>query len=194
MGLISTLSWIDGQFSEFRFPILVSLAVLCNSCERDVAVWNAVLALSMTIRAALIINNHGKPRLTKFYTQLPASRQQALIKEIYRLVSKRPDGVCNFLDASELTALLPPPPDAVKFSSNLSKGKQKANADSHTPHPQSTTPSNQYNQDQLRVIYRHYATLYFVFVVDQSESELGILDLIQVSVFAEYTSAPHAVV
>jgi len=32
-----------------------------------------------------------------------------------------------------------------------------------------------------RVIYRHYATLYFVFVVDESESELGILDLIQVT-------------
>ncbi|XP_040839465.1 AP-3 complex subunit sigma-1-like isoform X2 [Ochotona curzoniae] len=29
-------------------------------------------------------------------------------------------------------------------------------------------------------IYRHYATLYFVFCVDSSESELGILDLIQV--------------
>eukprot|EP00124_Ichthyophonus_hoferi_P003031 Ihof_evm2s238 gene=Ihof_evmTU2s238 len=33
-----------------------------------------------------------------------------------------------------------------------------------------------------RVIYRHYATLYFVFCVDASESELGILDLIQVFV------------
>lgn len=29
---------------------------------------------------------------------------------------------------------------------------------------------------------RHYATLYFVFCVDDSESELGILDLIQVFV------------
>merc|ERR1719326_1038533 len=35
-----------------------------------------------------------------------------------------------------------------------------------------------------KVIYRHYATLYFVFLVDQSESELGILDLIQVYVEA----------
>jgi hypothetical protein len=35
-----------------------------------------------------------------------------------------------------------------------------------------------------RVIYRHYATLYFVFVVDESESELGILDLIQVRAIA----------
>ena len=33
-----------------------------------------------------------------------------------------------------------------------------------------------------RIIYRHYATLYFVFVVDSSESELGILDLIQVTI------------
>jgi len=31
-----------------------------------------------------------------------------------------------------------------------------------------------------RIIYRHYATLYFVFVVDEQESELGILDLVQV--------------
>ncbi|NWX76127.1 AP3S1 protein, partial [Alca torda] len=30
-----------------------------------------------------------------------------------------------------------------------------------------------------KLIYRHYATLYFVFCVDSSESELGILDLIQ---------------
>lgn len=37
------------------------------------------------------------------------------------------------------------------------------------------------DDEDLRVIYRHYATLYFVMVVDQSESELGILDLIQVS-------------
>ncbi|SJX61135.1 probable APS3-AP-3 complex subunit, sigma3 subunit [Sporisorium reilianum f. sp. reilianum] len=129
----------------------------------------------MTIRAALIVNNHGKPRLTKFYTQLPASRQQALIKEIFRLVSKRPEGVCNFLDASELTALLPPPADAVRFTSPSTRNREKDSASSSTSlHPQ--------EQDQLRVIYRHYATLYFVFVVDSSESELGILDLIQVFV------------
>ena len=35
----------------------------------------------------------------------------------------------------------------------------------------------------FRLIYRHYATLYFVFCVDSSESELGILDLIQVCEF-----------
>ncbi|CAG0912671.1 unnamed protein product [Notodromas monacha] len=34
----------------------------------------------------------------------------------------------------------------------------------------------------FKLAYRHYATLYFVFCVDSSESELGILDLIQVFV------------
>merc|ERR1712154_719803 len=36
--------------------------------------------------------------------------------------------------------------------------------------------------EDFKLIYRHYATLYFVFCVDSSESELGILDLIQVFV------------
>jgi hypothetical protein len=34
-----------------------------------------------------------------------------------------------------------------------------------------------------RLIYRHYATLYFVFCVDSSESELGILDLVKLGNF-----------
>ncbi|PRT54323.1 AP-3 complex subunit sigma [Wickerhamiella sorbophila] len=37
-------------------------------------------------------------------------------------------------------------------------------------------------EEKIRVIYRQYATLNFVFMVDQQESELGILDLIQIFV------------
>ena len=40
-------------------------------------------------------------------------------------------------------------------------------------------------EGEQRLIYRHYATLYFVFCVDSSESELGILDLIQVRIFQD---------
>jgi len=40
------------------------------------------------------------------------------------------------------------------------------------------------SEDELRVIYRLYATLNFIFVVDKQESDLGILDLIQVFVEA----------
>jgi len=45
--------------------------------------------------------------------------------------------------------------------------------------------------DDVRIIYRHYATLYFVFVVEESESELGILDLIQVFVESLDRSFPN---
>ncbi|XP_039000953.1 AP-3 complex subunit sigma-like isoform X2 [Hibiscus syriacus] len=31
-----------------------------------------------------------------------------------------------------------------------------------------------------RIVYKHFATLYFVFVFDSSENELAVLDLIQV--------------
>ncbi|KNC95869.1 uncharacterized protein SPPG_08733 [Spizellomyces punctatus DAOM BR117] len=95
------------------------------------------------LKAVMIFNNHGKPRLMQWYQQMDVSTQQEMLKEIFRLVHKRPDHVCNFLEGSTLLG----------------------------------------GQD-TKIIYRHYATLYFVFVVDSSESELGILDLIQVFVEA----------
>ena len=36
--------------------------------------------------------------------------------------------------------------------------------------------------EAYRLIYRHYATLYIVFIVDEGENELSILDLIQIFV------------
>lgn len=45
-----------------------------------------------------------------------------------------------------------------------------------------TPPKLLEDLDDIKVIYRHYATLYFVFIVDDQELELGILDLIQVFV------------
>ncbi|KAG5450380.1 AP-3 complex subunit sigma-1, variant 2 [Clonorchis sinensis] len=95
------------------------------------------------IRAVLIFNNQGKPRLLKFYEHYTEEQQQQILKETFQLVSRRDDDVCNFLEGGTLAG----------------------------------------GQD-YRLIYRHYATLYFVFCVDSSESELGILDLIQVFVEA----------
>lgn len=45
-----------------------------------------------------------------------------------------------------------------------------------------TSQLNIASNDRICVVYRNYATLYFVFVIDGGESELGILDLIQVFV------------
>ncbi|KAH7104274.1 Adaptor protein complex sigma subunit [Auriculariales sp. MPI-PUGE-AT-0066] len=100
------------------------------------------------IHAVLIFNTAGTARLVKFYTN-PPTNKTTLVNKIYSLISTRPAGLCNFLDAPELNSLL-------------------------------VGPSQQ--EGDIRVVYRNYATLYFVFVVDSSESELGTLDLIQVFV------------
>eukprot|EP01061_Rhynchopus_euleeides_P017036 TRINITY_DN283_c0_g1_i1.p3 TRINITY_DN283_c0_g1~~TRINITY_DN283_c0_g1_i1.p3 ORF type:complete len:185 (+),score=51.69 TRINITY_DN283_c0_g1_i1:80-556(+) len=92
------------------------------------------------IKGVLIVNNHGKTRLLKFYDNVSYDIQQQLVSDVYRVVSKRSDDLCNF-------AQLPKWPGS-----------------------------------DTKLIYRHYATLYFVFVVDDSESELAILDLVQVFV------------
>lgn len=93
------------------------------------------------IKGIIIVNNHGKPRLTKFYHSV--TNQQSVIRRVFSQVSSRPDSFCNYLEG-----IVP------EWG------------------------------DHIKLIYRHYATLYFVFAVDAQESDLGILDLIQVFVEA----------
>ena len=94
------------------------------------------------IKGILIINNHGKPRLVKFYQSVESEAlQQTVIRRVYQQVCQRPDSFCNYLEG-----IVP------EWG------------------------------DHIKLIYRHYATLFFVFAVDSQESDLGILDLIQVFV------------
>ena len=83
-----------------------------------------------------------------------------------QLVSKRDDNVCNFLEGGSLIG---------GASHQLQwNGFPKLFALSRHVYVLTSGGSD------YKLIYRHYATLYFVFCVDSSESELGILDLIQV--------------
>ncbi|PIA52664.1 hypothetical protein AQUCO_01000497v1 [Aquilegia coerulea] len=79
------------------------------------------------IRAVMVMNTQGKPRLAKFYDYMPVEKQQELIRSVFGVLCSRAE-----------------------------------------------------NDTQL--VYKHYATLYFVFVFDSSENELAMLDLIQVFV------------
>uniref|UniRef100_A0A452QNP8 Adaptor related protein complex 3 subunit sigma 2 n=1 Tax=Ursus americanus TaxID=9643 RepID=A0A452QNP8_URSAM len=101
------------------------------------------------IQAILVFNNHGKPRLVRFYQRFPEEIQQQIVRETFHLVLKRDDNICNFLEGGSLIG-----------------------------------------GSDYKLIYRHYATLYFVFCVDSSESELGILDLIQLHLLIFFLIAP----
>jgi len=98
------------------------------------------------IKAILIVNNHGEPRVIKFYEAISDAQGQKVIRDCFSSVSRRSDGVCNFLEGKDIPYW-----------------REK-------------------DGEEVKLVYRHYATLYFIFVVDSSESELGILDLIQVFV------------
>uniref|UniRef100_A0A7S3PG58 AP complex subunit sigma n=1 Tax=Aplanochytrium stocchinoi TaxID=215587 RepID=A0A7S3PG58_9STRA len=97
------------------------------------------------LKGVFIINNHGQPRCVKFYENVDEKYQQHLLQEIFMLVSKRSESVCNFTDTSSL-------------------------------------PGSWGSRGGTKLVYRHYATLYFIFACEETESELGILDLIQVFV------------
>lgn len=111
---------------------LISLLV----CSRQISSYGTIM-----IRCVLVVNNQGKPRLVRYYYEVPLDKQKTILKNVFNLVSKRSDETsCCFADAKDLFG------------------------------------------EDVRIVYRHFATLYFVFVVDSSESELGMLDLIQVFV------------
>ncbi|KAF9609845.1 hypothetical protein IFM89_018787 [Coptis chinensis] len=92
------------------------------------------------IRAVMVINTQGKPRLAKFYDFMPVEKQQELIRSVFVVLCSRAENLSNFVEADSIFG-----PDT-------------------------------------RLVYKHYATLYFVFVFDDSENELAMLDLIQVFV------------
>ncbi|KAL9689626.1 hypothetical protein QQ045_010014 [Rhodiola kirilowii] len=92
------------------------------------------------IKAVIVMNTQGKPRLTKFYEYQTVEKQHDLIRSVYGVLSSRAENVSSFLDAASIFGL------------------------------------------DARLVYKHFATLYFVFVFDSSENELAMLDLIQVFV------------
>jgi len=148
------------------------------------------------IKGVFIINSTGKPRLLKCYEKLvsaaaalvaergapklPTSalalllaqtedQQQAVVREIFSLLSKRSDAVCNFLEGGRCVTPCWLPIYWQPFPTT----SRPARLD---------TCSLSFFGKDTKLIYRHYATLYFVIAVDTAESELGILDLIQVFV------------
>ncbi|XAR73867.1 hypothetical protein NMG60_11007983 [Bertholletia excelsa] len=99
-----------------------------------------LIGKEIMIRAVMVINTLGKPRLARFYDYQPAEKQQELMRSVYAVLCGRPENVSSFVEVGSLFG-----PDT-------------------------------------RLVYKHYATLYVVFVFDTSENELAMLDLIQVFV------------
>ncbi|VFQ65827.1 unnamed protein product [Cuscuta campestris] len=54
------------------------------------------------IRAVILMNNKGKPRIVKFYEYQPVEKQHELIRKIYGVLCSRPENVSNFVKVDSL--------------------------------------------------------------------------------------------
>ncbi|XP_019170664.1 PREDICTED: AP-3 complex subunit sigma-like isoform X2 [Ipomoea nil] len=54
------------------------------------------------MRAVMMMNDKGKPRLVKFYEHQPMEKQQELIRKIYGVLCSRPENVSNFVKVDSL--------------------------------------------------------------------------------------------
>ena len=140
------------------------------------------------IKAILVFNNHGKPRVNKFY-------------QYYVSYNLSPH-FCQVIQTHEFF-IFRMKPNSNRSSKRLFSWCQNEmttfaifwRVGGEFLLSWNTTTQSWWKQlvpifhvcsliggSDYKLIYRHYATLYFVFCVDSSESELGILDLIQVFV------------
>ncbi|CAB4256592.1 similar to Saccharomyces cerevisiae YJL024C APS3 Small subunit of the clathrin- associated adaptor complex AP-3, which is involved in vacuolar protein sorting [Maudiozyma barnettii] len=105
------------------------------------------------IHSVLIFNKKCQPRLVKFYTPVDLPKQKLLLEQVYELISQR--------NTDFQSSFLVTPPSLLDTGNNTTK--------------------NNGNDDDgaIQIIYKNYATLFFTFIVDEQESELAILDLIQ---------------
>ncbi len=67
----------------------------------------------MTIRAALIVKTIWQTTPDEILHSTSSIEAASTHQRDFSSSLQEADGVCNFLDATELTALLPPPADAV---------------------------------------------------------------------------------
>ncbi|TYH78807.1 hypothetical protein ES332_D03G014900v1 [Gossypium tomentosum] len=51
------------------------------------------------IKAVMVMNTQGKPRLAKFFDYLPVEKQQELIRRVFGVLCSRPENVSNFIEA-----------------------------------------------------------------------------------------------
>ena len=145
----------------------------------------------MAILSIMVINNHGQPRLLKFYQEVvsppipapplsppPPAPSSSPFHLRSSLRSSRPSP----LPLSLLSPLL-----LVCAASRTARGRDPRGLSLVSKRSDSICnflEGTDHWGGAVKLIYRHYATLYFIVAVDDSESELGILDLIQVFVEA----------
>ena len=141
------------------------------------------------IKAFIVVNNHAMVRLCRFYEQLVRLFQYTRVIISLLSLSFSLSVFANY--ARDWTDIYD-----IHFFSSKQQKQQKQAVDKQSELCQTVykivtsrpdhlcsfvDDSNTFGPD-TKLVYRHFATLYFCILSDRSESELAMLDLIQVYV------------
>ncbi|RZB60998.1 AP-3 complex subunit sigma isoform B [Glycine soja] len=120
---------------------------------------------SKMIKAVLVLNTEGKPRLAKFY-----QFQISLWRSSMKLFAMCFQVYLTLIDLFFLFAFL------LSFLVNI---VSFAVLCCRPEHVSNFVDAESFFGPDSRLVYKHFATLYFMFIFDSSENELAMLDLIQ---------------
>ncbi|SPO36216.1 probable APS1 - AP-1 complex subunit, sigma1 subunit, 18 KD [Pseudozyma flocculosa] len=116
----------------------------------------------MAINWILLISRQGKVRLAKWFTTMSPKAKTKIIKDVTQLVLARRTRMCNFLEYKGALARS----SHYRFSATVLLIRFSRSS----PFPPSPTDS--------KVVYRRYASLFFVTGISQGDNELVTLEII----------------
>ncbi|KAL7005124.1 hypothetical protein EMMF5_005364 [Cystobasidiomycetes sp. EMM_F5] len=109
----------------------------------------------MTVNYVLLVSRQGKVRLAKWFSTLPAKQKAKVVKDVTQLVLARRTRMCNFLEYKG------------ELSARLLAGVTFNQPDVFAAWDKDT-----------KVVYRRYASLFFVTGISAGDNELAALEII----------------
>lgn len=109
----------------------------------------------MAINYMLLVSRQGKVRLAKWYQTLPTKAKNKIVKDVTQLVLARRTRMCNFLEYKGL----------------------RSSSSSHSP-SSCSIPLLLFFSPGDKVVYRRYASLFFISGISSGDNELITLEII----------------
>jgi AP-1 complex subunit sigma 1/2 len=109
------------------------------------------------INYILLVSRQGKVRLQKWFTTMPQKLKAKIVKDVTQLVLARRAKMCNFLEYKGKENKTPPRP--LFFGAHLFFFYS-------------------FSRQDTKVVYRRYASLFFVCGISAGDNELAALEII----------------
>ncbi|KAH3900479.1 related to AP-1 complex subunit sigma-1 [Saccharomycodes ludwigii] len=116
------------------------------------------------VKYMFLLSRQGKVRLIKWYDVFTHKEKQRILKDISTLVLSRKAKMCNIIEYNNTTEATTTTTSTVATSTNTAIA--------------ATTGTNNSGSSGHKVIYKRYASLFFICGIDENSNELLTLEMI----------------